>query len=365
MTYSEVREVSGNTGDFTVSIAKRPRYINESLCTGCGECTEKCPGKVPDEFNLGLAQRKSIYFHFAQAVPRIPVIDPTACLMLTKGKCGVCQKKCGAGAIDFKQTEQLIKAHVGAIVVATGFDIYDATLATEYGFGRIKNVISSLQYERLISASGPSDGHLNRPSDGKPAHKMAYVLCVGSRDVTSNNYCSALCCMYAAKDAMLAREHDAGSESFVFYTDTRCSGKGFWQYFEKAQSDYGVNFIRGRVSRIIEDQSGNPVLWYEDTKVRRAKTLTADMVVLANAVIPARGTDKLAAMLGIKLDRFGFIATDSFSPTDTTREGIFAAGCVGGPRDIAEAVAHASAAAARAAEAVTDITAVPAMGSGS
>ncbi|MDQ7778183.1 MAG: NAD(P)-binding protein [Planctomycetota bacterium] len=267
-------------------------------------------------------------------------------------ECRECERVCLAQAIIHDQKEEDVELEAASIVVATGSEIYDPLLATEYGFGRIKNVITSLHYERLISASGPTGGHLRRLSDGKPAHSIAYILCVGSRDVATNNYCSTVCCMYAAKDAMLAREHDPTSESYVFFTDTRCSGKGFWQYIEKSRQNYDVHFVRGRVSRVTEDRSHSPVLWYEDTKLRRVKRLKVDMVVLANAVVPAPGTKQLAKILGIELDKFGFLAADCFSPTDSTRPGVFIAGCVAGPRDIAESVAHASAAAARAAESV-------------
>ncbi|TKJ32944.1 4Fe-4S ferredoxin [bacterium (candidate division B38) B3_B38] len=349
LAYSEVQGLEGKAGDFTVQYLKKARYIKEEVCTACGACAEKCPIKADNDFEMGLKKRKAIYIYFPQGIPAVYTIDPEHCPMILKGKCGLCAKLCQAGAIDYEQKDEKKTLHVGAVIVATGVTQFDPSVVTEYGYGRIKNVITGLEYERLISASGPTKGHLYRPSDEKLAKRVAYIQCVGSRSLKYKDYCSSVCCMYAIKDAMLAREHDEEAESYIFYSDFRVMGKRYQQYRLRGAEDYGIKYIRGRVAEIIEDAEGNPVLWYEDTRTRQVKSLTVDMVVLCSAAVPSKGVEQLAEVLGIELTPNRFVKTDPFHPTDTTVPGIFVCGFCQNPKDIAESVSQASGAASRAA----------------
>ncbi|MGD2206355.1 MAG: 4Fe-4S dicluster domain-containing protein, partial [Anaerolineae bacterium] len=345
-----VQEVAGQAGTFAVQVLKRARYVDEDLCTGCGECARKCPRKVPDAFNLGLNERRAIYLHFPQAVPMVMTIDLEHCIYLDRAKCGLCQKICPAGAIDFEQKDHLLELEVDAIVVATGYDFYDPTPLGQYHYHQYPNVITALEYERLISASGPTGGHLRRPSDGKPAKTIGFVQCTGSRHVRHNRYCSTVCCVHSTKEAVLAWEHDHEVRSFIFYTDLRGSGKGFREYMDRAGRDYAATFIHGRVAQILEDEDHNPIVKYEDADTMRPERMTVDLTVLATSLVPCHDAPQLARILGIELNEFGFVKTDPFAPTDTTRPGIVACGCCLGPADIPQSVSQASAAAARAAE---------------
>jgi heterodisulfide reductase subunit A len=349
-TYSEVQAVTGEAGAFVARVLKRARYVDEDLCTGCGDCALKCPRKVPDAFNMGLSERPAIYLHFPQAVPMIMTIDPEHCTYLTRGKCGLCQKICQAGAIDFEQQDQALELEVGAIVVATGYDFYDPSDIGQYHYHRYPNVITALEYERLISASGPTGGHLRRPSDGEAARRIGFVQCAGSRHVRHNRYCSTVCCVHSTKEAVLAWEHDHEAHSYVFYTDLRGSGKGFREYMDRAERNYGVTFVHGRVAQILEDEDRNPIIKYEDASTSRPERMTMDLAVLATSLVPRHDAPLVADVLGIELDEFGFVKTYPFVPTDTSRPGIMACGCCLGPADIPQSVAQASAAAARAAE---------------
>ena len=351
-TYAEITALSGEAGDFTVTVLKHPRYVDESKCTGCGECERKCPSKAPDAFDVGLRDRKAIYLYFPQAVPQVMTIDPDHCVYLQRGKCGACVKVCETGAIDFTQEAQEITLRVGAVTVATGFDFFDPRGLTQFGYERCPNVITALEYERLISASGPTDGHLRRRSDDQPVQRVGFIQCVGSRDVRHQLFCSSVCCMHSSKQAVLAAEHQPGVECTVFYTDFRASGKGFREYVARAEDEYGVRYVRSRVARIDEDENQNPVIHYEDTESSRPARMTVDLAVLATSLIPRPDTSELAGILGIDLDSHGFVKTEPFAPVDTTRSGIFAAGCCRGPFDIPETVMQASAAAARAARVV-------------
>jgi len=358
LTYSEVKEVTGSAGDFTVKVLKKARYVDEKKCTGCGTCTEKCPAKVPDEFNMGLGTRKAAYLYFLQAVPRVALIDREHCIRITRGptkdgkpRCGVCINVCEAGAIDFEQKDEEITLKVGAIVIATGFDPYDPTPLTEYGYRRYKNVVTAMEYERLVCASGPTGGHLKRLSaDGRDPKTIAFIQCVGSRDLHHNKYCSSVCCMHSTKEAILAREHDPEIRSYIFYIDLRASGKGFQNYIARAEREYNVTYIRSRVAEIAQDSEENPVIWYEDTSSQEVKSMTVDLAVLATCLVPRRDAGPLAKVVGVALDEYNFFQTALFSPVDTTIPGIFTCGYCQGPLDIPESVAQASAAAARAAE---------------
>jgi heterodisulfide reductase subunit A len=349
-TYSELEAVQGEAGAFAVRLLQRARYVDEELCTGCGECALKCPRKVPDAFNIGLNQRRAIYLHFPQAVPLVMTIDPEQCIFLTQGKCGACVKICQAGAIDFEQRDRYLELEVGAIVIATGYDFYDPTPIGQYGYHRYPNVITALEYERLISASGPTGGHLRRPSDGQRAKTIGFVQCTGSRHVRYNRYCSTVCCVHSTKEAVLAWEHDHEARSLIFYTDLRGSGKGFREYIDRAERDYSTAFVHGRVAQILEDDEHNPIIKYEDATTSRPQRTKVDLAVLATSLVPRHDAPRLAQVLNVELDEFGFVKADPLTPTDTSRAGIVACGCCLGPADIPQSVAQASAAAARAAE---------------
>jgi heterodisulfide reductase subunit A len=349
-TYAEVQAVSGQAGAFHARVLKRARYVDEERCTGCGECALKCPRKVSDGFNVGLSQRRAIYLHFPQAVPMIMTIDPEHCTYLTRGKCGLCQKVCPAGAIDFEQQDREIELEVGAVIVATGYDFYDPRSVGQYHYEQFPNIITALEYERLISASGPTGGHLVRPSDGQPARTLGFVQCTGSRHIRHNRYCSTVCCVHSTKEAVLAWEHDHKVQSHIFYTDLRGSGKGFREYMDRAQRDYATTFVHGRVAEILQDDDFNPVIKYEDAATSRPQRFTVDLAVLATSLVPRHDAPRLAAVLGIDLDEFGFVKSDPFAPAETSRPGIVACGCCLGPADIPQSVAQASAAAAKAAE---------------
>ncbi len=348
-TYADVTALEGLAGGFRAAVLKHPRYVDESRCTGCGECVLKCPTRVADDFNMGLQERKAIYLYFPQAIPQVMTIDPDHCIYLQRGKCRVCVKTCQAEAIDFEQTEQRIELDVGAVVVATGYDFFDPRGLTQFGYEQCANVITALEYERLLSASGPTEGNLLRPSDGRPAKRIGFIQCVGSRDVRHQLFCSAVCCMHSSKQAVLAAEHDPEAESYIFYTDFRASGKGFREYVARAERDYSVHYVRSRVARIAQGENDNPIIHYEDVETSRPARMTVDLAVLATSLIPRPETAELARVLGIEVDSYGFVKTNPLAPVDTTRPGIFAAGCCRGPFDIPDSVVQGSAAAARAA----------------
>jgi heterodisulfide reductase subunit A len=337
-------------------LRKKPRYVNVERCTGCGECVAKCPRRVPDEFNVELNRRRAIYLPFPQAVPRKMTIDADTCLYLAdreKGRCRLCEEACQAGAIDWEQKEEIIELGVGAIVVAAGFDPYDVSVLEEYGFGTIPNVITGLQYERLVTASGPTSGELRRPSDGKHPSTVAFIQCVGSRDVNYNPYCSSVCCMFATKEAILANEHDPETSSYIFYTDLRAGGKRFQEYITRAKEEYRVSYIRGRPGSIGENpETGDPIVRYEDTTTRQVQEMEVGLVVLCQALIPRRGQREVADLLDIELDEHGFVHIPErlARPVDTSVPGIFACGYCQSPQDIPDSVAQASGVAARVAE---------------
>jgi heterodisulfide reductase subunit A len=363
LTYSEVVEVRGEAGDFKVTVRRKPRYVDLEKCTGCGDCAEKCPRRVPDEFNMELGRRKAIYVPFPQAVPRKVTVDAEACLYLTKGRCRVCEETCQAGAIDFEQQEELLELEVGAIVMATGFDPYDPASLKEYGYGEIENVVTGLEYERLICASGPTEGHLQRPSDGKVPQIIAFIQCVGSRDVNYKPYCSSVCCMHATKEAILANEHYPDLKPFIFYTDMRAVGKQFQEYIIRAREQYNVTYIRSRPGKItLDERNGNPIVWYDETvfseagdPVRRVASIEVGLVVLCQALVPHGVHGEMAERLGLETDEYGFLVVPDkmIRPVDTTVGGILACGFCLSPQDIPDTVVQASAAAARVAELLT------------
>lgn len=356
MTYSEVVRVDGHAGDFRVQVRKHPRYVDMDRCTGCGDCVEVCPRRVSDEFNDGLNRRRAIYLPFPQAVPRKMTIDAEHCLYLTdreKNRCLLCEQACEAGAIDWEQEEEVVDLNVGSIVIATGFDPYDVSTLKEYGYGTISNVITSLQYERLVSASGPTSGDLRRPSDGEHPSSIAFIQCVGSRDVNYNPYCSSVCCMFATKEAILANEHDPELTSTIFYTDIRAGGKRFQEYIARAKHDYKATYIRSRPGIIGENpETHNPIVRFEDTTTQQVQEMDVGLVVLCTALIPKSSHREIANIVGIELDKHGFVyIKDRLSyPVDTSAPGIFACGYCQSPQDIPDSVIQASSVAARVAE---------------
>lgn len=356
LTYSEVEEVDGSVGNFTVKVLRKPRSVNAEKCTGCGVCSEKCPIKVPNEFEEGLGMRKAIYTPFMQSVPRVATIDRDHCLYFQKGVCRVCEKFCQAEAVDFDQKPEEITLKVSAIVLATGFNLFDSSVITEYGYKKHKNVVTSLELERLVNASGPTGGRLLRPSDKREPHRIAFIQCVGSRSLKKGiPYCSSVCCMYATKEAILIREHEPESEAYIFYIDRRVFGKGFEEFVGRAEEHWGVRYIRANPGEIEEDsETGELTVWYEDPQGKGVRDMKFGLVVLCPALIPRQKNKELARLLRVELDEYGFIKPKDvlIAPIDTTVPGVFMCGYCQGPKDIPECVAQASAAAARAAEVV-------------
>ncbi|MFO7674877.1 MAG: FAD-dependent oxidoreductase [bacterium] len=348
LTLTEVLGIEGQAGDFTVRLKRHARYVDLDKCTGCGDCLAKCPVKLPNDFEGGLAERRAIYRLYAQAVPNAPMIDAKHCLKLTRDKCGACAKNCKAGAIDYSQQDEELAVRVGAVVVAAGSQVAPTDLRREYGHGRYPNVVTSLEFERILSASGPYSGHIQRPGDGKAPERIAWLQCVGSRDESvEKGYCSAMCCMYAVKEAVIAREHVSAIEPTIFYMDMRSYGKDFDRYVERAERQYGVRLVRARVPEIREDPATRDLI------VRYAGDAGAgaerfDMVVLSCGLVPPPELVELGRRLDIELDRYGFAAGDNWNPVGTSREGISVAGSFQAPMAIPETVTGASGAAANA-----------------
>ena len=350
--YSEVEKVQGFVGNFTVTIRHKARYVDETKCTGCGLCTEKCPQKkVPNEFNLGMDNRRAIYIPFAQAVPKLATIDADYCTMLKTGKCGVCSKVCSAGAIDYKQQDRLEERQYGAIVAATGFNPISLDAYGEYAYNQSPDVVTSLEFERLMNAAGPTGGTLLRPSDGKHPHTLVFVQCVGSRcdgDGRGKSYCSKICCMYTAKHAMLCREKYPDTEVYVFYIDVRTPGKGFDEFYRRAVEEYGVHYIKGQVGKVVP-QDGVLKVQASDLLENRQLHIDADMVILAAAMEPDKSARPLATMLTASMDTNDFFteAHPKLRPVESPTAGVFLSGACQGPKDIPETVAQAGAAAAK------------------
>ena len=353
LTYSELKEVKGSVGNFRVKILQKPRYVDGTKCTGCGTCAEHCPVEVPSEFDMELGMRKAIYMPMPQAVPRTMTVDKENCI-----ECKLCTKMCRAGAVDFQQQPKDIDLKVGAIIVATGFDQYDPSDIIEYGYKKSKNVLTALEFERWVCASGPVAGHLLRPGDGGIPKNIAFIQCVGSRGTKRGApFCSSVCCMYATKEALIIREHAPDVNVFIFYNELRAFGKGFYEFISRARDEYGVKYIRSRPGEINEDPNTKSLtIWYDDTLTREIKSLNdVDLVVLCPALLPRQGNIKLASIMGVELDDCGFfkVVHPLLAPVDTTIPGIYVCGYCQSPKDIPDSVSQASAAAARAAEALT------------
>ncbi len=361
LSASEVSRVKGYIGNFEIDITRHPRYVDETKCTGCGACIEKCPNKkVPNAFNLNLNNRKAIDIPFAQAVPKVANIDANYCLHmkgLANGKdnvCGFCEKACAAGAINFNQKEEVITEKYGAIVVATGYNPIDLKKFDEYAYSQSPDVVSSLEFERLCNASGPTNGHLLRPSDGKEPKTIVFVQCVGSRcaadSTKGHEYCSKICCMYTAKHAILTRDHYPDTNCYVFYIDVRTPGKNFDEFFRRAVEQYGVHYIKGQVGKVTPLSDGTLDVQGSDLILNKQVHIKADMVVLAASIEADKSARPLATMLTTSMDNNDFFleAHAKLRPVESPTAGIFLAGCCQGPKDIPETVAQSSGAAAKA-----------------
>ena len=347
LTNADVVNVEGKPGNFTVTVKVRPRYVNAEKCTGCGVCAQYCPVEAASVYEGNLARRGGIYVDYPQAVPLVFTIDKEVCI-----GCGLCEKLCQADAIEYDQTEKTEDIKVGSIILAAGFDEFEPESLKEYGYGRFKNVVTATEFERILSASGPFGGHVVRPSDGEVPKRIAFLQCVGSRDEKSNKYCSAVCCMYATKEAIIAKEHSEGLEPTIFFMDMRTYGKGFEAFYNKAQAEYGLRYIRSRVPCIEEDETQNLVLTYE-TEEGKIKKEVFDMVVLSVGLEPPKSNKELSDLFGVPLNEYGFLDWKIFEPLQA-KDGIYACGAFSGPKDIPDTVAQASGAAAMASSVIAD-----------
>ena len=356
ITNTEVKKIFGEAPHFQVRLLKHPRYVDVEKCTGCGVCTDKCPVKIPDAFNKGLSMTKCIRVPFPQAVPAAAIIDGTKCLYLTRGKCQVCSKVCEAQAIDYDQREEELNVEVGSIVLACGTAEFNAVMKDEYGYKTFPNVVTSIEFERILSASGPNRGHVIRPSDGKEPKRIAFLQCVGSRDSqVGNEYCSAICCMQAAKDAIILGEHLDDVETTVFFMDIRAYGKDFDRFVERAELEQGCRFLRARISSVEIDPKTDNVLVQYSMDGSQVTTEAFDMLVLSLGLVTNPEQRQALESLGLSLNDQGFIHVPTFAPVSTLRPGIFVCGTLSGPKDIPESVVEASAAAAEAASVVADL----------
>jgi heterodisulfide reductase subunit A len=346
ITYAEVKEVDGYIGNFTVKVEKKPRYVKEDDCTGCGQCQEVCPIEIPNYYDEGVGMVRAAYIPFPQAVPLCATIDKNYCI-----DCGLCETVCGPEAIDRNMEPEEIELHVGTIIAATGYDPYDPTEKYEYGYGRYTNVITAMEIERMINASGPTGGHVQKPSDGKEPKRVAFIHCVGSRDEQiGKSYCSRVCCMYSMKNAQLCIDHEPDTEVTCYYMDIRSFGKGFEEFYKTSQEKYGIEFIRGRPAEIIENDDLTLTVRAEDTLLGKVTEYTYDLVVLSVGLEPPKGSNELRQTLGLSRTSDGFYmeAHPKLRPVDTLTDGVYIAGVAQGPKDIPDAVAQGSAAASRA-----------------
>jgi heterodisulfide reductase subunit A2 len=367
MTYSEIDDVAGGPGDYKVKVRKKARHVDIEACITCHACMEACPQHVPSEFDNGIAERKAVYIPFPQAVPNAYLIDESSCTYVqSEGKkCGVCAKKCPKDCIDLDQKDEIVEIEVGSIIVATGYDVYDAAKIERYGYGKLPNVLTALEFERLSNASGPTGGKIvtktNRHNkrkkvgewvfdaeEGAPPKNVAIIHCVGSRDAKHNPYCSRVCCMYSLKFAHLVTEKLPEAKCYEFYIDMRAFGKGYEEFADRIKAE-GTFVVRGRTAKVTEE-NGRMIVRGEDIVSDRMVDFPVDMVILAVGLVPAQGTEKLAQMLRVSSDRDGWLSELDYNsdPTDTERGGIYVAGMCQSPKDIPDTVAQASAVAAAA-----------------
>jgi heterodisulfide reductase subunit A len=347
ISYAEVKKVDGYIGNFKVEVEKKPRFIDEKLCTGCGSCAEVCPIEIPNYFDEGVGMVKATYIPFPQAVPLCSTIDKDYCI-----ECKLCDQVCGNMAIKHDQEPEKIELEVGTIIVATGYDPYDPTEKKEWAYETAENVITGLELERYINASGPTQGHVVKPSDGEVPKSVAFIQCVGSRDEQIDKpYCSRVCCMYAMKNAQLILEHEPDTDITIYYMDIRAFGKGFEEFYKRSQEKYGIRFIRGRPATVLENPDQTLTIRSEDTLLGKVTEYDYDMVVLSVGLQPPEGAEELRQTLALSKSADGFLmeAHPKLRPVDTLTDGIFLAGVAQGPKDIPDAVAQASGAAARAA----------------
>lgn len=347
LPYSELKSVEGEEGDFRVTLNKKAMRVDPEKCTGCAICAQKCPASAIDEYNEGLSNRRGIFIRYSQAVPLIFTIDKEKCI-----GCGICKEVCKAEAIRYEEEDTEVGLEVGSIILAPGFEEFDPRIVTEYGYGRYPNVVTSIEFERILSATGPYRGVVLRPSDGELPGKVAFVQCVGSRDErVGNPYCSGVCCMYTIKEAVIAEEHNPGLKPSIFFMDVRAFGKEFDDYYTRAEEEHGVKFIRSRVSHTDQDPETKDlfVTYVEDGEVKRERF---NMVVLSVGMNPPADTVKLAEVLGFELNEHGFAKTGLFTPLETTRPGVYVCGAFASPKDIPDSVAQASGAAAKAERAI-------------
>lgn len=349
LTFSELKSVSGSEGNFHLEILKKSRFVDLEKCTGCGECTKVCllKNKILNEFDVGTSKRGAIYVPFPQAVPLKALIDKNRCIYLTKGKCKdspVCADVCDADAIKFDQEDENITIDVGSIILSPGYGLFE-NISKRY-LPEHPDVVTSLQFERLVCASGPMKGHLVRPSNGKKPKKIGFIQCVGSR-CEENEPCSSVCCVYATKEAIIVKEHEPDVEIYIFYIDIRAFGKGFEEFVVRAEKEYGINFLKSSVSEIVEN-NGNLFVRYENTKEGQIEEMNLDIVVLSNGLVPSKSTKELAEICGIKLNEYGYFKTSLEKPMETNVPGIYVCGAAGGPIDIPDSVAQSSGAAAKA-----------------
>jgi len=347
LTYSEVEEVSGYIGSFQVKVRKKARHVNAELCTGCGLCQEKCPQKrIPSEFEQGLGKRAAIYLPFPQAIPRVPVIDTERCTFFLLQKCRACEKLCPPGAIDFEQRDEILELDVGAIIVATGYAQFTSEQLPQYNYSLSPDIIDGLQFERLSSATGPTEGEI-LTSKGVPPKSVAIIHCVGARDEHSNEYCSRVCCMYALKHAHLVRDK-TDAQVYEFYMDIRAAGKAYEEFYKRVQEEE-VYFVRGRPAEVTVLEDGQLMVLAEDTILGEPVSVKVDMVILGAAMVPQADAGEVASAFGIGRSQDGFFleAHPKLRPVDTNTDGIFLAGACQAPRDVPDTVAHANAAAAQ------------------
>jgi len=348
MAYSEVIDISGYVGNFKVKILKKPRYVDEDKCTVCGDCEDVCPVIVPNEFDMEKKPRKAIYIPFPQAVPSTYTIDREACLGLAPLACAQCKDACEAEAIDYDMQPEIIEENVGAIIVATGYDLYDKNNLVEYGYGEDDDIITSLEFERMLSASGPTGGKIIKPSTGREPKKVVFIQCAGSRDKKHMPYCSSICCMYTAKHALLYKHHVHDGEAYIFYIDIRATGKGYEEFIARVMEEERVNYIRGKVAKIYRE-GDKIVVWGVDTLTGKKVEIKADLVVLAMAIVGKEDTKNIAQILKVAVDEGKFLKEShpKLRPVEALSRGIYFAGCAQSPKDIPSAVAQASAAAAK------------------
>jgi len=354
LSYSEVEQVDGYVGSFTVRVRKKARYINEELCTGCGDCVEKCPSRVVDQvFEAGLGYRKSVYKPFPQAVPKYPVIDPDSCTFFQRGKCKACELVCPTGAIDFAQKDELLTLEVGSIILSTGYDLFDARRIPQYGYGRLANVFTSLEFERMVNAAGPTEGQIVLRDGVTQPKKVGIIHCVGSRDKNHNEYCSRVCCMYSLKFAHLVRERIPDAEIYNFYIDIRASGKRYEEFYHRVLEE-GTHFVRGRVAEVTDaarmpGEEGSLIIQVEDTLIGKQRRIPVDMVLLSAGVEARSDSQEFAQKFGLGCDFSGFFIErhPKLDPVLTMSDGIFVSGACQGPMAIPETVAQAGSAASQ------------------